>query len=562
MGIDRRGFFSETAQAIQSALSAQMPDINEINKKQKTERLLSTGLSEYKGVWEKKQVIHLLRRTLFGASQQDLASFSAKTLSEAVTALLTSPAQPNPPINNYNNRNYTDPNIAAGNTWVNGVYDVGANFLRVVSFKGWWIEQMVKQKPDISEKMNLFWHNHFSTQTETVNHAQIIYLHHKLLRENTLGNFKTLVNGVTKNAAMLIYLNGDKNSKTAPDENYARELQELFTLGKGPGSKYTEADVKAAAKVLTGWRVERLGVTSYFDATRHDIGDKVFSSFYNNTTIKGKSGSAGKDETDELIDMIFQQNEVAMYICRKLYRFFVYYDIDATTEENIIKPMAAIFRNNNYEIKPVLEALLKSEHFFDELNMSCYIKTPLDFVASLVRQYNVVVPETTYEVQFGMYNTLRSFGSLLLQDVGDPPNVAGWPAYYQEPQFTELWINSDTLPKRNQFSDILISFGFKYAGETLIIDALAFANSFANVADINKFIDDVVFLLYPFEISQKQKDYLKSILLSGQTQDYYWSDAWNLYKTNPGNTSNTNYVNLVLRTMFKYLMNLAEYQLA
>ena len=141
-----------------------------------------------------------------------------------------------------------------------------------------------------------------------------------------------MVNGVTKNAGMLIYLNGDKNAKTAPDENYARELQELFTLGKGPGSKYTEADVKAAARVLTGWRVERFGVTSYFDATRHETGDKVFSSFYNDTTIKGKSSAAGANETDELVDMIFQQNEVAMYLCRKLYRYFVYYDIDTTTE--------------------------------------------------------------------------------------------------------------------------------------------------------------------------------------------------------------------------------------
>jgi uncharacterized protein (DUF1800 family) len=562
MGLDRRGFFTETAQAIQSTISDQIPDINEINDTKKADRLLSTGLSEYKGAWGKMQVMHLLRRTLYGVTQQELASFSSKTLSESVTALLTIGAQPNPPINNYNNRNYTDPNIAAGDTWVNGVYDVGANFLRVASFKGWWIKQLVDQKPNISEKMNLFWHNHFSTQTETVNHAQIIYLHHKLLRENTLGNFKTLVNEVTKNAAMLIYLNGDKNSKTAPDENYARELQELFTLGKGPGSKYTEADVKAAARVLTGWRVERFGVTSYFDATRHDTSDKVFSSFYNNTTVKGKTSTAGANETDELVDMIFQQNEVAMYLCRKLYRFFVYYEIDATTEENVIKPMATIFRNNNYEIKPVLEALFKSEHFFDELNMSCYIKTPLDFIVSLIRQYNVKVPEATHELQYGMYNTIRSYSSLLLQDIGDPPNVAGWPAYYQEPQFTELWINSDTLPRRNQLSDILISFGYKYAGETLIIDALTFANTFDNVTDINKFIDEVVFLLYPFDISKKQKDYLKSILLSGQTQDYYWTDAWNLYKTNPGNTANTNYVNLVLRSMFKYLMNLAEYQLA
>jgi hypothetical protein len=127
--------------------------------------------------------------------------------------------------------------------------------------------------------------------------------------------------------------------------------------------------------------------------------------------------------------------------------------------------------------------------------------------------------------------------------------------------FYELWINSDTLPKRNQLSDLLISVGYKFSGATLVIDALAFANSFSTVTDINAFIDDVIFLLYPFEITKTQKDYLKSILLSGQSADYYWTDVWNTYKSNPGNTANTNYVNGVLRLMLKAIMNLAEYQL-
>lgn len=558
MAINRRGFFTETAQAVAQQFAAP-PQLTEV---QKTNRKLTTGLSPYQGTWGKKQAIHLLRRSLFGVKQTELDTFSQMSVTDAVAALMQVGTMPDPPINNYNNRNITDAAVQPGDTWINAGYDVSVNFLRVASFKGWWYKQIVEQKPNLREKMTLFWHNLFSTETNVVNHASIIYFHHNLLRNNALGNFKSLVTAVTKNAAMLIYLNGDKNTKNAPDENYARELQELFTLGKGPDSKYTEADVKAAARVLTGWRVERTGVNAYFDPTKHDTTDKVFSSFYNGYTIKGQSGTAGAAETDELIDMIFKQNEVAKFICRELYRFFVYYDIDAATEQNVITPLADIFRNNNYEIKPVLEALFKSEHFYDEMNMACYIKPPVDFLAGLLRQYNVIVPETTLEVQFGMYNTIRSFSGLIMQELGDPPNVAGWPAYYQEPQFYELWINSDTLPKRNQVSDMLIAYGYKFSGQTLLIDALAFADSFSNVADINKFIDDVVFLLYPFAISQTQKDYLKSILLSNQSQDYYWTDAWNTYKSNPGNTANTNYVNLVLRTMLKYLMNLAEYQLA
>lgn len=559
MKIDRRSFFTASAQNLGDILA--IPDVNQVQEVQKKQRILTTGLAPYAGTWDKKQVRHLLKRTLFGVSQQDLQNFSGMTASQVVDALLNPGSMPNPPINNYNNRNYTDPDVPAGSTWVNANYSVLANGLRRISFKAWWMEQIIKQQPNIREKMTLFWHNHFATESDIIGSSQLLYIHHNLLRQHALGNFKTLVTEVTKNAAMLIYLNGDKNTKTAPDENYARELQELFTLGKGPDSKYTEADVKAAAKVLTGWRVERTGVNSYFDSTRHDTTDKIFSSFYGNKVITGKSGTNGAQETDELIDMIFLQEEVSKHICRKLYRFFIYYDIDVATEANVIAPLAKIFRDNNYEIKPVLSALFKSEHFYDDLNKGCFIKTPMDFIAGLIRQYNLTVPETTLEIHFNMYNTLRTFGGLLLQELGDPPNVAGWSAFYQEPMFYEIWINSDTLPKRNQISDLLISVGYKFSGATLVIDALAFADTFSTVSDINAFIDDVIFLLYPFTITQTQKDYLKSILLSGQSSDYYWTDVWNTYKSNPGNTANTNYVNGVLRLMLKAIMNLAEYQL-
>lgn len=557
--MDRRSFFTETARNIGEVLA--IPDINAVQDVKREQRILTTGLTPFAGTWDKKQVRHLLKRTLFGVSNQDLNNFSSLTAAQAVDALLISGTMPDPPVNNYNTRNYTDPDVPAGSTWVNAAFSPLANGLRRISFKAWWFEQIIKQDANIREKMTLFWHNHFATESDIIGSAQLLYIHHNLLREHALGNFKTLVTEVTKNAAMLIYLNGDQNSKTAPDENYARELQELFTLGKGPDSKYTEADVKAAARVLTGWRVERTGVNSYFDTNRHDTTDKIFSSFYGNKTIKGKTGTAGATETDELIDMIFLQEEVSKHICRKLYRFFIYYDIDAAAETNVIVPLAKIFRDNNYEIKPVLRALLLSEHFFDDLNKGCFIKTPTDFIAGLIKQFNLTVPEPNLETNFNMFNTLRGFSALLLQDPADPPNVAGWPAYYQEPMFYELWINSDTLPKRNQFSDLLISVGYKYSGSTLVIDALSFANSFSTVTDINQFIDDVIFLLYPFTITQTQKDYLKSILLSGQSSDYYWTDVWNTYKSNPGNTANTNYVNGVLRLMLKAIMNLAEYQL-
>ena len=176
---------------------------------------------------------------------------------------------------------------------------------------------------------------------------------------------------------MLYYLNGYLNTNTSPDENYARELQELFTIGKENTPNYTEDDVKAAAKVLTGWRINTTTTlpTVYFDSTKHHTSNKLFSSFYGNTTIAYQSGSNGALETDALMDMVFsKQQEVAKFICRKLYRFFIYYTIDNTVEANVITPLAQIFINNNWDIVPVLKTLYKSEHFFELNSKGCIIK--------------------------------------------------------------------------------------------------------------------------------------------------------------------------------------------
>jgi uncharacterized protein (DUF1800 family) len=173
------------------------------------------------------------------------------------------------------------------------------------------------------------------------------YRYNILLRQYALGNFKEMTRAVTMDPAMLKYLNGNANTKKAPDENYGRELQELFTVGKGPGSHYTEADVKAAAHVLTGFRIENKSlpdIHGVFDAGRHDENDKQFSDFYQNTTIKGRKGKEGEMELDDLLALIFSQPEVARFICRKLYRFFVYHNIDEETEKTIIEPLAELFR--------------------------------------------------------------------------------------------------------------------------------------------------------------------------------------------------------------------------
>lgn len=548
--MDRRDFLTAARKKIHRSVTAEPP------------RTLS-GLTPYNGPWTKNEVQHLLKRTLFGSTLADINYFKNLTASQAVDLLLNPTAPlPSPPVNDYNSSTVTDPVVPAGQTWINSPTNDGTiNSLRRASFKKWWTGVQINQDRSIREKMTLFWANHFATESVDIGNAHWVYWHHALMRQNALGNFKQLVKSVTIDAGMLRYLNGYLNTNTAPDENYARELQELFTIGKDGMNLFTEDDVKKAARVLTGWRINGTTYASFFDATKHDSSSKTFSSFYNNTTITGKTGAAGATETDDLINMIFAKDEVALFICRKIYRWFVYYKIDSATEANVIQPLAVIFRNNNYEIKPVLSALLKSEHFFDVLNQGCQIKSPVDHIVSCLREFNMVFP-TDYADAYGMWNYIRGWSASMTQDLADPPSVSGWPAYYQTPMFYEIWINSDTLPKRNRFTDTMITTGYTRNGKKIIIDAVTFAKTLTNPGDPNALIDEILSIIYRVPLSVVSKQNMKQqILLSNQTQDYYWSDAWTAYIANP-TTSNYNIVNTRLKALLQYLMNLAEYQLA
>jgi uncharacterized protein (DUF1800 family) len=513
-------------------------------------------------------VTHLLKRTMFGAKPEDIAFFLGMDMGQAVDLLLTIPTtQPSPPVKNYPNTNLpvTDPdyNIPIGSTWVN-INTTNADGLRRTSFKAWWMGLMINQERNIREKMTLFWHNHFSTETNDIGRAIWAYNNNVLCRQHALGNFKQMIRPFTLDLAMLRYLNGYLNINTAPDENYSRELQELFTLGKENNPNYTEDDVKKAAKVLTGWKINGTTNTFSFTASQHDTTSKQFSSFYNNTTITGRTGAtAGDLELTDLINMIFSKSsEVSKFIVKKLYRYFVYYKIDAATEANVIIPLAQILVSNNWEIKPVLTALFKSEHFFDVLNQGCVIKSPVDLVVSVCREFGIVFPAATdYVNVYNMWSYIQSFASTLQQNIGDPPDVAGWKAYYQEPQFHEIWINTDTYPKRNLFTDTMITSGYTRSGQKIVIDPVAFTKKLNNPSDPNALIDEALKIMYRIDVSATTKAALKKqILLSNQDQDYYWTNAWNAYISNPIN-ANYQVVFTRLRDLYKYFMNLAEYQL-
>ena len=539
----------------------------------------NSGLTPYTGTWTISEVKHLLKRTMFGARRSEVTYFLGLGASNAVDTLLeviNHPVftPPLPPLNNYSNI-LTDPQCGAGQPWPGtpdtnsgGVFTYG---LRRKSLKSWWMSQMLNQPKSLREKMVLFWSNHFVIEFDTVQVSTFVYKYNQLLREYALGNFKNFTKQITINSGMLVYLNGDKNTSFAPNENYGRELQELFTVGKdiNGNPQYTEDDVKEASRALTGWRNNLVngtssnGYNSYFQPNKHDVNNKTFSSWYGNAVITGQSGAAGANEVDDLMNIIFQRNEVAEFICRKLYRWFVYYDIDSTTETNVIIPLADIFRSNNYDIVPVLSALFKSEHFFDVLNRGCLIKSPIDFAVGLSREFEIVFPDNTNLIaQYASWDKIRAQSLSFQMDIGDPPNVAGWQAYYQEPSFHEMWINSDTLPKRNQFSDRMTNNGYTSSGQTIIIDVVALTETFTNPGDPVALIDEVLAIHYATEPTSGLQSYLLSILLSGQVSNSYWTTAWEDYKGDPTNLTFYNIVKTRLQSFYKYIMDLSEYQLS
>ena len=524
---------------------------------------ITTGLEPYAGDFNVQDAVHLFRRTLFGVKKDEVDLAVVTGLSATLDRLLEEHPLPLP-VNDYNRDDLKDPNVPFGQTWVDDHTDNGdLTSARIVSLKAWWIDQMMNQQPSLQQKMMLFWHNHFATQTWGVFWANQAYRHFKLLHEQAFGNFKVLTRAITTDPQMLLYLNGAFNNKESPDENYGRELQELFCIGKGPNSNYSEEDVKMAAKVLTGWTIQWEGTyPSYFNYWLHDQSDKEFSSFYGGKVIKGKYGPDGAKETDELMDMIFDNPETALFICRKIYRFFVYPYISEETEQNIIVPLASILRDNNYEMVPVLRTLLNSAHFFDLELRGAMIKSPVDFFIGFWRSMLVSIPENAsvknnLEIRTSSLWQISNLGQQLM----DPPNVAGWPAYYQYPQYDKSWITTDSVPRRALTTDSFIYWGFW--SETLLtnVDLLAFIDQLDNPDQLNPMLDEILDLLLAVPVSELQRNQMKSILLSGQANEGYWNQAWFAYKLTPYDEMARMTVENRVKPFFQYLFQLSEYHL-
>ena len=564
------------------------------NKNQDSSKLIieervtpvTSGLSPYTGPWSTREVIHLLKRTGFGFKNSDVNTLLSQSINAAVNTILninTTPAAP--PINYYQNDNPDENNIPYGADWTNSAfsgYDIGnsTNGYRTQSLRCWSMGLALNQDITIREKMSLFWY-HFipidyslvaqsPNEYSNTNSARICYKYTKLFRDNATGNFKTLIRNMATQPAMMFYLNNQANTKNAPDENFAREIMELFTIGKDVPNAYTQNDVIQAAKVLTGWRVQNLNTVNEatnFIPNRHETSNKQFSAFFNNTIIP----NSGAAEIDLFINMLFTKSKIiSEYICRRLYRFFVYYDIDAAIETNVIVPLAQYFVASNWEILPVLDKLFKSQHFFDMANRGVYIKSPFDLIIGTLRTFNInynVADVNNHESQYELWELINYATSEMEQSMGKIPNVSGWQAFYQKPSYHEYWINSNSIQKRFGWVGYFFN-GFNFVKNGLTtrieVDPIAFVQQFSNsiCEDPNLLVQECITYLLPINLSETQRNVIKTqTLLSNQTSDYYWSGAWTNYSNNPSNADNKAIVKSRLKSLLVTIAEFAEYQL-
>lgn len=549
---------------------------------------VTSGLTPYAGAWTVWEVAYLLRRVGFGVKKADLDALLALTPSAAIDQLMTlaAPVNPSPtPLNHYQASAVDSGGIALGDSWTtnNLAYLTGSNDSTVNSHRqnsliDWSWGLCLNEGTGIREKMVLFWYHFIPVNFDDVrgmqnNSSTMCHDYMNLLRTNALGNFKDLIKAIAKMPAMLVFLSNQYSTASVPNENFARELMELFTLGKVPTQNYTESDIIAASRVFSGWRVPSF-VTAYpfapgFNSAYHNQTNKVFSSFFANTTIANQAGANGANEFDIFFDMLFtqQQDTIAKYICRRLYRFFVYYDIDANVEANVIVPLAAFLVSSNWQMAPVVSKLLKSEHFFDVVNKGVMIKSPIDFIAGTIRTLNInttaAAGATQVANQYAIWQNLHSNAySNMEQGYGLVPNVSGWKAYYQEPMFYQNWINSYSIQKR---ASLLTSFinGYTAGSTSIKIDSVAFVQQFPNasIQDPDILIDLIILYLLPVDLPAAFKTDTKvQTLLAGQVTNSYWTTAWNNYTSNP-TTANLNIVKGRLNSLLTTLLQLAEYQL-
>lgn len=527
---------------------------------------LTLSFAPYTGAWTSAEAAHLLRRTLFGPTFNKIRDAVTNGMDATVTQLMLPPTLTVPLAHS------ADEIIAAtGTTWITSVYPTNQVDLqktenaRRESLSAWGMERINTEQVSVFEKMCLFWQNHYAAEATFDSRATYDYLN--LIRTHALGNFRQFVKEMTINPSMLVFLNGAANNKFSPNENFARELLELYSIGKGEQvalgdyTNYTELDISESSKILTGWTVTGFvsdtvtQVTSVFEPILHDTTTKTLSARFGGVSIP----NADAAEYENYIDIIFQQPETAKHICRKLYRWFVNHDITTDVETTIITEMANLLTSSNFEIQPVVEALLKSEHFYDISMRGSIIKNPLECIFSM---YNATeaVPNfdltTNYKMYLGIFWLSGTLGLSYLQ----PPNVGGWSAYYQAPNFYKNWINSSYVKLRFDLGSYVTLYGgIDVDGNKFPIDLLNFVNNLSVPSDSAQIIEDIVTVFCPKGLLAAQKTTLEVLLLGGLPA-FEWTIQYNEYLADPTNVALSEALKQRVALVLDQVFKLPEFQ--
>lgn len=541
------------------------------------------SLEKYTGTWNTQTAAHLLRRASIFPNRPEVKTYTdLGSVDAAVDQLLaqmgqTNPTHPSPPL---------DPSGADMRLSQEYLTDQmppppTSNEQRQRYVISWWVRRMLDAdiQQTVIEKITLWLHVHFTTIISN-NGMAYPYLYHqnRLYRSCAFGayNLRTFSTEMSKDAAMLLFLDGGLNTKTRVNENFGRELLELYTIGKGPQiaegdyTTYTEDDVIAAARVLTGFRQSatlptvrgNLPIFTEFREGVHDTTNKTFSEKFNNQVITGRSGVDGSNEIDDLIQMIFSQDATATYLSRSLYRFFVYPKISDTVEQTIIPKIASVMKANDYALKPVLDNIFKSAHFYEVTNsLGAIIKSPVDFIVGTMRHFQQNLGAADTVENYSYLAKLREYCDELQQVLYDPPEVAGWKAYHQAPIYHEDWITTLTLPLRFCYSDeftkgvdvsIRDNTNTETGTQTLKIDAVAYVQNgvtngnISDATNASTLIDEITSYIFPVTLSTEQLTALADTLGTD------WATVWQNDKA----TAATR-----LETMLVMLFRLEEYHL-
>ena len=362
---------------------------------------------------------HLLDRTGFGATDREVREYAALDRAHAVERLLGGARReavtPPPAFATASFEPFArvkDMDPEERKAYQRRLVQEG------LELRAWWIGEMLATPSPLTERMTLFWHNHFATSQRKVRLGQLMYRQNVLLRREALGNFATLLHGIARDPAMLVWLDNAGSRREAPNENFAREVMELFTLGVG---NYTERDVKEAARAFTGMSLDR------------QTGEYRYRPFIHDAGVKTVLGKVGNLDGDDVIEILLARPETARFIADKAWREFVSPDPDPAEVER----WAQAFRGSRYDVKTLMRAVLLSDAFWSPSNRATLVKSPVDVVVGTLR---------TFDIHPADLRPAAVQVAVLGQNLFAPPNVKGWPGGV-------AWIDTATLLGRKQFVD-------------------------------------------------------------------------------------------------------------